>query len=356
MKHSLGEQFAATPNNFNLIRLLAALAVIYGHASAVTGHGPADWFLQFVGYKFIGGVAVDIFFVLSGFLVTSSAMSSRGLRYYVVSRVLRIYPALIVCVLLLVFVLGPALTTSPDYWSAQTWSYFWHNATAVSTEYYLPGVFQQLHDKAINGSLWSLPVEIRLYVLVFALAVLGVLRQRWSYNVLFAIVAIAGIVDENRFASLLPFENQRHAAMMFLIGGFCWLNRDILPLHRHGVLAILLLGWLSRNTPVFGYVYTVGLPYLVFAAALAPGFGWFRRAGDYSYGVYLYGWPAQQLVLVYIPDASNRLDTLLGCALALALAIASWHLIEKRALRVKKWFARAPQAASPGVEAVRPAA
>lgn len=356
MPWSLGAQYAAGPNNFNLIRVLAALAVIYGHASAVTGHGPPDWFLEYVGYKFIGGVAVDVFFVISGFLVTASAMSSRGLRYYVVSRVLRIYPALIVCVLLLVLVLGPALTTAPNYWSAQTWSYFWHNATAISTEYYLPGVFQQLHDKAVNGSLWSLPVELRLYVLVLALAVLGVLRQRWSYNVLFLIVAVAGIYDETRFAGLLPFENQRHAAMMFLIGGFCWLNRDILPLHRHGLLAILLIGWLCRNTPAFGYVYMVAVPYVVFSVALMPGFGWYRGAGDYSYGVYLYGWPAQQLVLVFLPDASNRMDTLLGCALALALAIPSWHLIEKRATRLKKLFARPAPAAQPAVEVVRPVA
>ena len=83
---TLGAVFDARNNSMNIMRLLAALAVIYGHASAVTGRGPGDLFLQFVGYKFIGGVAVDVFFVLSGFLITASAMSGKGIRYFVVSR------------------------------------------------------------------------------------------------------------------------------------------------------------------------------------------------------------------------------------------------------------------------------
>ena len=83
---TLGAVFDARNNSMNIMRLLAALAVIYGHASAVTGRGPGDLFLQFVGYKFIGGVAVDVFFVLSGFLITASAMSGKGIRYFVVSK------------------------------------------------------------------------------------------------------------------------------------------------------------------------------------------------------------------------------------------------------------------------------
>ena len=83
---TLGAVFDARNNSMNIMRLLAALAGIYGHASAVTGRGPGDLFLQFVGYKFIGGVAVDVFFVLSGFLITASAMSGKGIRYFVVSR------------------------------------------------------------------------------------------------------------------------------------------------------------------------------------------------------------------------------------------------------------------------------
>lgn len=123
--NTLGMLFKRKSNNLNLIRLLAAFSVIYGHASAITGHGPADIFLQVVGFKFIGGVAVDAFFVISGFLITASAASNNGIKYYLASRVLRIYPALIVCVSVTVLVVGPLLTTSSSYWSvSETWSYF----------------------------------------------------------------------------------------------------------------------------------------------------------------------------------------------------------------------------------------
>ena len=93
---NLGNLFEKNENNFNFLRLFAALMVIYGHTSAVTGNGPQDIFLQYIGFKFIGGIAVDVFFLISGFLITASAIHSKSLKYYIVSRIFRIYPALII--------------------------------------------------------------------------------------------------------------------------------------------------------------------------------------------------------------------------------------------------------------------
>jgi peptidoglycan/LPS O-acetylase OafA/YrhL len=190
---TLGDCLKEKQNNFNIIRLVAALSVIYGHADAVTGRGPADIFLQYVGFKFIGGVAVDVFFVVSGFLVAASALSGNGILYYLKSRLLRIYPALFVCVGLTVLLLGPALTVSADYWRApETWRFLWVNASAYGTEYFLPGVFQGMHDKAVNGSLWSLAVEVKMYWIVLALYVLGILKSRSLFNGLFFCSLVVG--------------------------------------------------------------------------------------------------------------------------------------------------------------------
>ncbi|MBC7601359.1 MAG: acyltransferase, partial [Ramlibacter sp.] len=106
MMPTLGSLFDGRSNNFNLIRLLAALVVIYAHAPAITGLGAPEPFAQFTG-KYSGALAIDVFFLLSGFLVTASALSERGLRHFIASRVLRIYPALVVCTALMVLVLGP---------------------------------------------------------------------------------------------------------------------------------------------------------------------------------------------------------------------------------------------------------
>ncbi len=341
MSGSLEEYFNKRSNNFNLMRLLAAFSVIYGHASAVTGRGPSDIFLQLVGYKFIGGVAVDVFFVISGFLITASALGRHGLLYYLMSRFLRIYPALIVCVVLSVFVLGFALTDSSSYWSnQQVWFYLWRNATAFSTEYFLPGVFANAHEKAINGSLWSLTVEVRLYLIVLIFAVTGILKNRTLFNLLFFLVLLTGYFFPEQWLPLFHFPNHLHVAMMFMMGSFSWINRASIPLNPSLLCGLFFFAASQHNTPGFGATYALLLPYLVFCFAFVPGIAWFNRISDYSYGVYLYGWIAQQLVLYLNPEMTNALNTFYGCALALVLAMASWHWIERPALSLKDRFKR----------------
>jgi len=178
----LGDYFGQRENNFNLIRLVASLLVIYGHSYALVSMGGADLFRRLIGWGFSGGLAVDMFFAISGFLVTASALKGDW-RFYITSRVLRIYPGLLLSVTLTVLVVGPLLTTAPDYWkSAQVWRYWIHNSAAFTTEYFLPGVFADHRDKALNGVLWSVILEVRLYVLVLILYFLGVLQRRSLFN------------------------------------------------------------------------------------------------------------------------------------------------------------------------------
>jgi peptidoglycan/LPS O-acetylase OafA/YrhL len=338
---SLGALFEERSNNFNLIRLLAALAVIYGHASAITGHGPPDLFLRIVGYKFLGGVAVDVFFVISGFLIASSAMGRNGLLYYSASRVLRIYPALVCCIVVTVLVIGPLLTEADDYFSSRTtWNYLWRNMTAWDTQYFLPGVFEHNHDKAVNGSLWSLVVEVRLYVIVLAFALSGIFSNRWIFNAVFVLVLLLNLAAPSLWETFFQYENHRHVALMFLIGSFCWVNRDAIPCN--GFLLLLLLAFAAKlhGGDHFGIAYALVLPYLVLWFAFVPGLAWFNKFGDYSYGVYLYGWLSQQLVASRLQGLENWENTLLSCLLALALASASWHLVERPALGLKKGLRR----------------
>jgi len=118
---------------------------------------------------------VDMFFVISGFLIAAS-LQRNSVQGYLASRALRILPALIVCVGLSTFVLGPLLTTSADYWrNPQTWQYFTHNATLHRAEFFLPGVFEQLPRTAINGSLWTLPIEAQLYIALLIAGLLGMI-------------------------------------------------------------------------------------------------------------------------------------------------------------------------------------
>jgi peptidoglycan/LPS O-acetylase OafA/YrhL len=337
--YALSKVFDVRNNSMNIMRLLTALAVIYGHASAVTGRGPGDIFLQYVGYKFIGGVAVDVFFVLSGFLITASVMSGNGIRYFIASRVLRIYPALIVCCVLSVFLLGSLLTISDQYWqSMDTWRYLLGNATAYRTEYFLPGVFSELHDHAINGSLWSLQIEVRLYLMIGIGFLIGVFSSKRVFNALFFTVIILGYFAPDMFSRLFEPENHRHVAMMFMIGSFAWVNRESIPMRPDVMFALLVFAASLHGTSKFGFAYALLLPYLVFYIAIGKWGLWFNRWGDYSYGTYLYGWPCQQLVLMSFPDIGNVGNTILSGVLAVFLAFLSWHLVEKSSLQLKERF------------------
>ncbi|WP_431323488.1 acyltransferase family protein [Rhizobium sp. YTU87027] len=333
---TLAALFGGRQNNLNLMRLLAALAVIYGHTSAVTGKAPPDLFLQLVGFKFLGGVAVDVFFVLSGFLITASALKST-MTQFVLSRVLRIYPALVVCMVVTVFVIGGIFTTDNSYYSnGSTWRYFLTNATGTGTEYYLPGVFDNLHDKAVNGSIWSIVLELRLYASVFVLMYVGVLLRKNAFNVLCVFLICAGYFGAGFIDALIPDANHRHVALMFLLGSFACINRLEFPLSPLLLLFLLFLSAATHGTDKFIYMYTITLTYLVFYVALIPGARWFDNVGDYSYGVYLYGWPSQQLVATAFPSLPNSAHTLLACSLALFFAAFSWHFIEKPCLSLKK--------------------
>lgn len=333
---TISEYYESGRNNFHLIRLVSALAVIYGHSYALTGQPGSDIFLRYVGYKFIGGVAVNVFFVISGFLIAASLERS-SIRRFVAARILRIYPALLVCVALCVLVLGPLLTTDPSYWSnRETWRYFLRNGLLIDTEYHLPGVFLSLRDQGVNGSLWSLPVEIRLYGLFLLLSLCRLFSPR-RFAPLALVAIVVGYFAAPNIPVMVAYANWVDSAMFFLAGGFVWHFRDSISLNYPTLAVLLVAGALVIHTDRFGAVYFMLLVYLTFFIAFVPQIIRIRQT-DLSYGIYLYGWPAQQLVQLFRHCTSALENTMYACALSLCLAFMSWKLIEQPALSLKRLF------------------
>lgn len=330
---TLADGSTGNENNFNLIRLVAAWLVIYGHSFPVTGSGGQDLLLQLVHIRFAGSIAVDIFFVISGFLIAAS-VERNTLPQYLAARALRIFPALVVCVALSVFVLGPLLTTAPDYWeSSQTWKYLRRNILMQATQYELPGVFAGLPMQAVNGSLWSLPIEFRLYLLLGALALLRLLRA-WRFNALFVAALVGGyFLLRGQTLSYLQSSNLWCVAF-FAAGAFAWVNRARIPLAWPVLAAVLAVAALTRDTAPYPATYFIALAYTTLFVAFVPRL---PRIGhhDLSYGLYLYGWPAQQLVLHFAPGTGPLFNTLWATVLAGGLAALSWWLVERPALRLK---------------------
>jgi peptidoglycan/LPS O-acetylase OafA/YrhL len=342
---TIAEAWASGRNHFNLIRLVAAWMVIYGHSWAITGTKGGDVFTHLTKFKFAGAIAVDMFFVISGFLIAAS-LQRNDVRGFLASRALRIFPALIACIALTTFVLGPLLTTSPDYWRASmTWEYFWHNATLHRAEFWLPGVFDALPRTAVNGSLWTLPIEGQLYVLLAIAGVLGFIHPR-RYLVPWAIVVFVFARGAMRDWQIpIVSVEERWCVLFFITGTALWLYRDRVRLSWVGVVALLALAWATRGTQWFGGVYFVLIAYGTLWLAFAQR-GPRATHHDFSYGLYLYGWPAAQLVQLYSPGSPWH-NTLWASAFAFTLAALSWYLVERPAVHMKRRFGTRTPVASP---------
>lgn len=171
-----GAGTSARSNNFDALRLLAALLVIWSHQFAVMGL-PVPQLL----HNEPGALGVVIFFAISGYLVTLSWLADPHLGRFAARRALRIWPGLIAAVLLCAFVLGPLVTTLPlkAYLAHPlTWDYL--RNLWLDTQFALPGVFDgNVLASSVNGPLWTIPLEVGCYAFLAAAGALGVMRWPW---------------------------------------------------------------------------------------------------------------------------------------------------------------------------------
>lgn len=342
-------------NNFDLLRLIAALAVLFGHSFVLTaGHkslqtvDPISWFLmQHAGFgEAINDLAVDVFFVISGFLVARSFLTQPNLVGFIEARLLRIFPAAIVCSALTVVILA-GLGTLPiaDYFAdPQTRKFLVDNATLWKIEYTLPGLFtDNPYPDVVNGSLWTLPVELRAYLYLSVLGIVGLLRWRHSANLVLAIFVVLFLVPE--WSSIVTGnEDKWRLYLFFFVGSAFYLNRHYIPIGVAPALALLALYGVSGALPkLHALVFVVLVSYMTLAFALAryvprvdPG-----RIGDFSYGIYLYAFPVQQALVQLLPPGLDGWTLSVAAALVtLLFAAASWFAVERRTLRWKGAAAR----------------
>jgi peptidoglycan/LPS O-acetylase OafA/YrhL len=340
-------------NHFNLIRFVAAFVVLAAHSAIFVGVWPF-WDPYAYGFDLSsGGIAVDAFFVVSGFLVTGSLLNRRSLTSFVWARFLRIFPGLWVMLLLTVFGLGLAMTTLPArefLTSPKMHEYLWRCATIVNgVRKYLPGVFETNRlDTAFNGSLWTLPLEWRMYeFLAIAWAVLALIPnyRPIAFRLLAPLAAVASLL-------YVGFDELTHEkanlgtmhAYMFLAGSAILVLGDKIPVSVKAIPILLAVLTVSLVNYKLAFItYLVVMPFLILNMAYAPGrlLLRFNALGDYSYGVYIYAYPIQQTIMSFWPDLSPGALTALASAPTLVLAILSWRFVEKPALAHKEAFASA---------------
>lgn len=346
---ALGTYAVGRDNNFNLLRFVAAMMVLVSHSFALaTGKASAEPWHDQLGIT-PGSLAVDIFFVASGFLVTASLCLRGSVRQFILARALRIYPGLAVAVVSTTLVFGLFFSTlafSDFIVQRDTWRYLIRNIVLLlpgGITWQLPGVFENhISGTAVNGSLWTLPEEVRVY-LVLCAAWVGIGFFRGSQHRLIGLaalaLAIAGLAWHFGTRGDASLTGAPRLMAMFFAGSAIYAWRNFIPASWPlfaGLLAVTLMATWDRE--VFGVVWLFTLPYLVLFFALVPAgpIRGFNRIGDYSYGLYIYAFPVQKIVVDLDPGIGAYEVMFWSALVTMGLAVASWYLVEERALRLKE--------------------
>ncbi|NTX06094.1 MULTISPECIES: acyltransferase [unclassified Myxococcus] len=338
-------------NNLDFMRFVAASGVILSHSFAA-GEGlkgtPEP--LEVLSHKqfTIGTVCVAVFFIISGLLVTRSWERTPRPRQFLWARALRIFPGLAVSLLLITFVMGSVFTTRPlaEYLTTpETYTYLLRNLALRDPQWNLPGVFEtNAYPGAINGALWSLQYEVGFYLLVVGLGLTGFLRREWAV-VGWLLAVVLNVVRVGR----LGFWPELYLYFGGALALYLW--RDRVRMNPWVALgcAVTLVATAFLGVGCHIAMGSCGA-YLVLYLGFLPGrLAGFGRHGDFSYGLYVYGFPVQQTVTAlmggFLPWWLNAVLSYPG---ALLLAVASWKWVEQPALRLKGTSPGLPRQVTPG--------
>jgi peptidoglycan/LPS O-acetylase OafA/YrhL len=336
-------------NNFDFIRLMLAILVILSHSYALGTGSERNEPINLItrGQTTSGGLAVDSFFILSGFLITQSWQRSRSIWSYLRKRVARIYPAFIVAMALCLFVVCPL--SNPKGWSILDSrvivDYFVHTANLDGTP--VEGTFSSnVYPGEVNGSIWSIRFEFWCYIGLAALGMLGMLKRPRPTLLLFLTFIFIhlgfdlthwnpGFKIVGRilgwpllWARVLP---------LFMAGVMYAVWEPRMPLHGRWAAAALLMLAIGTLIPHgWTVLFPVAGAYFLFWLSQTPllPMNHFGRYGDFSYGTYLYAFPIQQMLVLGNGGAMDpRLLFSVATPISLLAGFASWYLIERHFLR-----------------------
>lgn len=330
------------PSGFDYLRLILALSVVVVHC-VPTSYGEAQAILlrESFARPFVLAI-VPMFFALSGFLVAGSMERSQTLIKFLGLRVIRIYPALVVEVVLSAFLIGPFLTkvNIETYFTDPQFFKYLVNVTG-HISYFLPGVFTDNPvPRIVNLQLWTVPYELYCYIALAILMALGCKRHSIVAllgTAIFLLVTIFLYVIE---MGIHPDLIRATSTLVgsFLVGVLLYVYREKIPFSAIFVVSAAIISIALLSFASDGVLWsTVPLAYLTVAIGLAnPERHPFIRSADYSYGIYLYGYVVQQTVMALFPAAREWYWNLLICLpLTVVIAAASWHFVEKPAAGLK---------------------
>lgn len=322
-------------NNFNFLRFLFASLVIVSHVPELQdGNRSHEILTQIFGTISFGELAVDCFFILSGFLIVKSWLKRPAFLSFLSSRLLRIYPGFIASCLICALLIGPLFST-PDYFQQFNVQQFFSGMLKLSLGGH-PEVFPNTQYPALNGSMWSIPYEFKCYLLVLFCGMLGLLNKRWSWLLLWTACTLAYVAIKLNGAPH-KFEIYIRLVMAFSAGGCFCLYHDKLRWNSKLAWASLALcsGLFFSHTMAEPALSLFGSYAILYFALHAKAMHSFNTLPDVSYGIYLYAWPVNKIVLWYYPHINLALAILTVFILSVIAGSISWYAVERPFMRIK---------------------
>ncbi|EHD13842.1 hypothetical protein CIN_12010 [Commensalibacter intestini A911] len=330
-------------NNLDLFRLIAAFMVIYAHAyPLLPTPGKQDPLLTITWFEDIGGLAVKIFFFLSGLLVTNSLLIKKNIITFIISRLFRIYPALITLLIITTFIIGPLFSSLSfyDYYTSPLTHIYFFNNLILKTAYFLPGVFVHNPYPLFNGSLWTLPFEATCYILLSVFFLLGGFRFKGMIILIFIILVIDTIYNNHLVITWYANGNHRETllAPSFSFGCLLAVYKHYIKINLWIVLAsfslFVIFGHSAYNFYFFYLCVFISILYISSLKFIIK----VKFSADISYGVYLWAFPIQQIIILEFPQYNLLFNQIISMIIASIAGLLSWYCIEKNSICLGKYI------------------
>lgn len=332
-------------NSLNLVRLILASFVILWHTYAVLGAQYPEGGIA----RLLGDFPVNGFFAVSGFLIYQSWVRKPSASSFLLARAVRIYPAFWMCLLVTAVLFAPAAAWIQGHdpfaqlWSLDSLTYVLKNASLAMLQWRIgdsPADIPFL--TSWDASLWTLAWEFLCYVALMVLGLLGMQRRWWLLPAAFTVSVALNVVSLMPELYFEPVARLGRFSIFFLAGALVAQHARRIPANWAFGLAMTAMAVASAWVPggILIQAPTVAIGLIVLGGLFNPA--WAELRNDISYGVYIYAFPIQQLLVVAGIVALDVFSfSLLALVLTIPLAVLSWFLLEKPALRLRKLDRRA---------------
>lgn len=327
-------------NSFDFVRFGAACAVLYSHHFDLAGR--PEPIVPGYGEDF-GQFAVEVFFCLSGFLLTLSLGKQRGFAFFAAARVMRIMPNLVLALV--------AASLATFLWYRNVGHAVDHVAYVgdnllmffKGVRFDIAGVFADRTRSSLNDPIWTLPYEVWCYVVLAFLFVAGARMGRSLVIAAALAISVGWALSADADFDLGPLEafDFLRLASYFMSGAavavaWPWMKRHAVAIGLGALGAVFVV---RAVVPVDTILHSLTLALAIIGLGSSRVFAWFAKGGDASYGIYVFAWPVQQFSLMLV--GAFWLSMLLAFIVTAALGYATWHGFEKRAIALPHRWMRA---------------